>query len=56
MKKIINFLLLCLCIMGAIGGVGYAIYGGAWPVAVGVVALTYSAWPSIKKYFTTLML
>ena len=56
MKKFINFLLLCLCVVGAIGGVGYAIFCGAWPVVIGVGVLTYSAWPSIKKYFTTLTL
>ena len=56
MKKFINFLLLCLCVVGAIGGVGYAIFCGAWPVAIGVVVLTYSAWPMLKKYFTNLTL
>ena len=56
MKKFINFLLLCLCVVGAIGGSGYAIYCEAWPVVIGVGVLTYSAWPSIKKYFTTLTL
>ena len=56
MKKIISFLLLCLCVVGAIGGIGYAIYCNAWPVAVGVAVLSYSAWPEFKKYFTTLTL
>lgn len=37
MKKIISFIMLCLCV-------------------VGVAALTYSALPEIKKYFTTLTL
>ena len=56
MKKIGYFFLLCLCVIGAIGGVGYAIYCGAWPIAIGVGVLTYSAWPRIKEYFTKLTL
>lgn len=56
MKKFISFLVLCLSFMGAIGGIGYTIYDGAYPIAVGVAALTYLAWPQIKKYFTNLML
>lgn len=56
MKKFINFLLLCFSVVGAIGGFGYSIFCGAYPVAVGVVVLTYSAWPMLKKYFTTLTL
>lgn len=42
--------------MGTIGGIGYAIYCGAWPIAIGVGVLTYSAWPKIKEYFTILTL
>lgn len=42
--------------MGATGGVGYAIYCGAWTIAIGVGVLTYSAWPRIKDYFTKLTL
>lgn len=54
MKKIISFIMLCLCVVGVIGGIGYSLYCGAWPVVIGVAALTYSALPEIKKYFTTL--
>lgn len=56
MKKIGYFFLLCLCVMGTIGGIGYAIYCGAWPIAIGVGVLTYSAWPRVKDYFTKLTL
>ena len=31
MKKFISFLVLCLSFMGAIGGIGYTIYDGAYP-------------------------
>lgn len=56
MKKIIYLLLLCLSFVGAVGVIGYAIYGGAWPVVVGVGVLTWLAWPEIKKYATKLTL
>ena len=56
MKKIISFLALCLSFIGAIGGIGYAIYGGAWPVAIGVGVLAYTAWPELKKYANTLIM
>ena len=56
MKKIGYFLLLILCVVGAIGGIGYACYNGTYPIAIGVAVLTYSAWPEIKKYFTKLTL
>ena len=42
-----------LIIMGVIGGIGYAIYGGSWPIAVGVVVLAILAWPGIKKVWKT---
>ena len=54
MKKIGYFIMICLCIMGCIGGIGYALYCSAYPIAAGVAVLTYSAWPKIKEYFTKL--
>ena len=56
MKKLGYLLLLALCVVGAIGGIGYSIFCKAYPVAVGVAVLTYSAWPNIKNYFTKLTL
>lgn len=56
MKKIISFVLLCLSFIGAIGGIGYAIYSGAWPVAIGVGVLAYTAWPELKKYANALIM
>lgn len=56
MKKLGYFLLLALCVFGAIGGIGYSIFCKSYPVAVGVSVLTYSAWPNIKNYFTKLTL
>ena len=54
MTKIIAFLLLFLSFMGIIGGIGYTIYYGAWFFSVGLVAVTYLAWPKFKELFGTL--
>lgn len=56
LKKIGYFILMALCLLGAVGGIGYAIYGGAWPVAIGVAVLTYTAWPKFYDYLLGLML
>lgn len=53
-KKILSFVLLCLAIVGSIGGVGYACYNHAWIFCAGIVSLTYLAWPKIKECFTNL--
>ena len=47
MKQLISFFIVCLYALGAIGGVGYALYNGAYPVAIGVVALAWMAWPTL---------
>ena len=54
LKGILALCALMLIIMGVIGGIGYAIYGGSWPIAVGVVVLTILAWPGIKKVWKSL--
>ncbi len=54
MKKIINFAVCCLWVLGTIGGVGYAIYGGSWPIAAGVAALCVMSLPTVRKHFKEL--
>lgn len=54
MEKILCFFILCLYVVGVIGGIGYAIYGGAWPVAIGVAALGWMAFPKLKEAFEKL--
>ena len=54
MKKFIAFALFALCIIGALGGVIVTIVSGAWPVAIGILGLAYTAWPEFKKYWYTL--
>ena len=51
MEKIVCFFILCLYVVGVIGGIGYAIYGGAWPVAIGVAVLGWMAFPKLKEAF-----
>ena len=55
-KKLVAFAMLCLYALGTIGGIGYAIYGGAWPVAIGVAAVDWMAWPRVKEFFIKLTL
>lgn len=47
-KGFIYFLLICLYILGAIGGIGYACYNHAYLIAVGVAAVAAMAFPYIK--------
>jgi MFS superfamily sulfate permease-like transporter len=53
-KKLVSFLFLFLVVVGIIGGIGYALYHQAYPIALGVAVLTYMAWPKIKEYFINL--
>ena len=55
MKKIINFILLFLTLIGIIGGIGYSIYNNAWGIAVGIAVAGYMAWPGVKKAFEELV-
>lgn len=55
MNKVFCFLMLCLYVLGCIGGIGYSIFNGAWPVAAGVAALAYMAWPKVVEFHSYLM-
>jgi len=50
-KGFIYFFLICLYILGAIGGIGYTLYNKAYPIAVGVAAVVAMAFPYIKVVF-----
>ena len=54
MKKILYFLALFLYGLGTIGGIGYAIYSGAWVIAIAVVVLAVMAFPTAKWFFNQL--
>lgn len=53
-RKILYFVMLALYALGAIGGIGYALYGRAYPVAVGVAATAWLAWPQVKTIYNRL--
>lgn len=53
-KKFLSFILLSLAVLGCIGGLGWSLYNGGYVIAVGVVGLTYLAWPEIVKNFKVL--
>lgn len=51
LKKVVSFAVCALWVLGTIGGVGYAIYGGSWPCAAGVAVNAILALPTVKKHF-----
>ena len=55
MKKLISFLVICLWAVGTIGGVGYGIYEGAYPVAAGCLVNGILALPTVKRHFDILV-
>ena len=50
-KGFIYFALICLYILGSIGGIGFACYNHAYLIAVGVAAVALMAFPYIKGVF-----
>lgn len=54
LKKIGCFFGLFAYAMGTIGGIGYSIYGGSWPIAIAIAVLAGMAFPTAKKFFTEL--
>lgn len=55
MKKILNFILLFLTLIGIIGGIGYSIYNSAWVIAIGLVVTGYMAYPKVKETFNKMI-
>jgi uncharacterized membrane protein len=51
MKKYFAFLVLSMYVLGAVGGFGYAMYQGAYLIAVAVVVLALMAFPTAQKYY-----
>ena len=50
-KGFMYLVVLLLYAMGVIGGIGYAIYIGAYPIAVGVAVNGWLAFPKVKEMF-----
>ena len=55
-KKLFQFAMLALYVMGTINGIGYSLWIGEWFTAIGVAALSYMAFPKAKEYFTELFI
>ena len=51
MKKYIYLIILFAYVMGIIGGIGYALYSGAWVIAVAVAILGAMAFPTAKEIY-----
>ncbi len=54
MKKFASFIMICLYVLGTIGGLGWVLYSEGYVIAVGVVAVAFMAFPSAKNYFNDL--
>ena len=54
MKQFFYFIMICLYILGAIGGLGWVLYSKGYVIAVGVVAVAVMAWPNVKEYYNKL--
>ena len=50
-KQFLSFIGLCAYAMGTIGGFGFSVYGGSWPVAIAVLILAFMAWPTAVNYW-----
>lgn len=53
-KGFIYFALICLYILGSIGGIGFACYNHAYLIAIGVAVVALMALPQVVKYFKAL--
>ena len=53
-KKFVFFFLVILSFIGFVGGAFIAFNEGEYVVAIGVVALAYTAWPKFKEYLVYL--
>jgi hypothetical protein len=54
MKNFFSFAMICLYVLGVIGGLGWALYSGGYLIAVGVVAVAYMAWDKMVEYYHNL--
>ena len=55
MNKFYYFFVVCLFVLGALGGLGYCIYAKAYLIAIAVLALAAMAFPYAKQCFKSLL-
>lgn len=53
-KQFLSFIGICAYVMGIIGGFGFSVYGGSWPVAIAVLILAVMAFPTAKQLWKNL--
>ena len=53
-KDFLAFAVLCIAIVGIVGGIASALYIGAYVPAIAVALLGVLAWPTIKNAWKTL--
>lgn len=54
--KALYFIILMLAILGFIGGIGYILWvGNSYPIALGILALGFLAYPKAREYFKYLL-
>lgn len=51
MRNFFYFIMVCAYFLASIGGFGYAVYGGSWPIAIAIILLAWMAWPKFSEYF-----
>ena len=49
LKKIAAFAVICLYVLGSIGGLGWSLYNRSYLIAVGVAVLAVMAVPTLLK-------
>lgn len=53
-KKLYYFFMLCLFLLGSIGGIGYTIYCDAYVITIGLIGLSYMALPTALNFWDIL--
>lgn len=54
-NKFKAFGMICLYIVGVLGGLGWSLYNHSYVIAAGIVALGFMAFPEAKRYLEELM-
>lgn len=49
-QSIIAFIMVCAYVVATLGGFGYALWGGSWPVAISIILLAWMAWPKFNEF------
>ena len=50
-KQFFAFVMLCMYILGSLGGIGVVLYKKEYVIAVGVAAVIWMAFPKVKSFY-----